>query len=99
MTTLIPFKPDGRGPFQFTARIGEYETFARVPFNLYANRYYLELKDSSGDVIVYTPLIASPDNYDIMFWRCLARRETRFVKPSTSLRFRNALLPTGNHQS
>ena len=41
------------------------ETFARVPFNLYANRYYLELKDSSGDVIVYTPLIASPDNYDI----------------------------------
>ncbi|EEC7405721.1 hypothetical protein D4L89_RS10445 [Escherichia coli] len=65
MTTLIPFKPDGRGPFQFTARIGEYETFARVPFNLYANRYYLELKDSSGDVIVYMPLIASPDSYDI----------------------------------
>ncbi|MFK3810675.1 hypothetical protein ACI1VO_28415, partial [Escherichia coli] len=54
MTTLIPFKPDGRGPFQFTARIGEYETFARVPFNLYANRYYLELKDSSG-AVSYTP--------------------------------------------
>ncbi|ENC7539748.1 hypothetical protein ABK178_004278 [Salmonella enterica subsp. enterica serovar Brandenburg] len=65
MTTLIPFKPDGRGPFQFTARIGEYEIFARVPFNLYANRYYLELKDSSGEVLVYTPLIASPDGYDI----------------------------------
>ncbi|MBZ8513815.1 hypothetical protein H5Q88_23485 [Escherichia coli] len=51
MTTLIPFKPDGRGPFQFTARIGEYETFARVPFNLYANRYYLELGDAANLLI------------------------------------------------
>ncbi|EDG5391655.1 hypothetical protein DFQ87_22335 [Salmonella enterica subsp. enterica serovar Montevideo] len=65
MTRTIPFKPDGREPFQFTVRIGEYETFARVPFNLYANRYYLELKGSSGEVIVYTPLIASPDGYDV----------------------------------
>jgi len=65
MTTLIPFKPDGREPFQFTTQIGRHELFARVPFNLYANRYYLELKGSSGEVIVYTPLIASPDGYDI----------------------------------
>lgn len=65
MTVLIPFKPDGRAPFQFTAKVGKYELFARLPFNLYANRYYLELKDSSGEVLVYTPLIASPDGYDI----------------------------------
>ncbi|MBJ9210657.1 hypothetical protein I5481_02105 [Citrobacter freundii] len=65
MMTLIPFKPDGNQPFQFTARVGNYELFARVPFNLYANRYYLELKDSSGDVVVYCPLVASPDGYDI----------------------------------
>lgn len=65
MTTLIPFKPDGREPFQFSAQIGENELFTRVPFNQYANRYYLELKDSSGEVLVYTPLIASPDGYDI----------------------------------
>ncbi|ECC3814921.1 hypothetical protein E1L19_01180 [Salmonella enterica subsp. enterica] len=65
MTDIIHFKPDGREPFQFTVTVGEYELFARVPFNLYANRYYLELKDSSGDVVVYCPLIASPENYDI----------------------------------
>lgn len=97
MTTLIPFKPDGRGPFQFTARIGEYETFARVPFNLYANRYYLELKDSSGDVIVYMPLIASPDSYDINLALPCSPGKLVFAKVRISLRFRNALLPTGNY--
>lgn len=97
MTTLILFKPDGRGPFQFTARIGEYETFARVPFNLYANRYYLELKDSSGDVIVYMPLIASPDSYDINLALPCSPGKLVFAKVRISLRFRNALLPTGNY--
>ncbi|EPD1271069.1 hypothetical protein ACR6AX_001226 [Escherichia coli] len=65
MNTFIPFKPDGEKPFKFKFRMGGEILFARVPFNLYANRYYLELKNSSGEVIVYTPLIASPDGYDI----------------------------------
>lgn len=65
MTTLIPFKPNGREPFQFTVTLGSITLFATVPYNLYSNRYYIQLKDSSGDVVVYTPLIGSPDEYDI----------------------------------
>lgn len=65
MTTLIPFKPDENQPFQFTAKVGNSEVFGRIPFNLYSKRYYLELKDGAGNVIVYCPLISSPDDFDI----------------------------------
>ncbi|EAS2833359.1 hypothetical protein EHB58_09450 [Salmonella enterica subsp. enterica serovar Hull] len=65
MTAIIPFKPDGREPFQFTVSVGGVTLFATVPYNLYSNRYFLKLTDGQGSVVSYVPLIGSPDNYDI----------------------------------
>lgn len=65
MTAFIPFKPNGQAPFTFQATVGGVKLFGVVPFNLYANRYYLKLTDSTGATVVYVPLIESPDNFDI----------------------------------
>lgn len=65
MTTIIPFKPNGQVPFSFQVTVGNVKLFGAVPFNLYANRYYLALSDGTGAITVYVPLISSPDNFDI----------------------------------
>ncbi|EGT3137597.1 hypothetical protein NPF39_001039 [Salmonella enterica subsp. enterica serovar Uganda] len=65
MTIFIPFKPDGKAPFTFQTTVGGARVFGTVPYNLYANRYYLQLTDGQGNVVTYVPLIGSPDNYDI----------------------------------
>lgn len=65
MKTTIPFRPDAKKPFTFQVTVGKTKFFGRVPYNHYSKRYYLELKDSKGNVISFTPLIASPDDHDI----------------------------------
>lgn len=65
MTISIPFKPDGKAPFNFQATVGGARVFGTVPYNLYANRYYLKLADGQGNVVAFVPLIGSPDNFDI----------------------------------
>ncbi|MGQ3662686.1 hypothetical protein [Citrobacter braakii] len=65
MTTTIAFTPDGRTPFTFQATVGGAKLFATVPFNIYAQRYYLRLTDGQGSVVSYVPLIGSPDDFDI----------------------------------
>ncbi|UAN38025.1 hypothetical protein KGP18_08920 [Enterobacter asburiae] len=65
MMDAIPFKPDGRTPFSFQATVGGVNVFATVPYNLYASRYYVRLRDSQGRVISNVPMVGSPDNFDI----------------------------------
>lgn len=65
MTTNIAFKPVSDQPFTFRASVGGSQVFGSVPWNHYARRYYLQLKDSQNAVVAYVPLVASPDNYDI----------------------------------
>lgn len=61
----IPFIPDGKFPFTFQATVGGQKVFGTVPFNLYANRYYLKLTDGQGNIITSVPMVGSPDGYDI----------------------------------
>lgn len=63
--TTIPFTPNGREPFTFQATVGGAKIFGTVPYNIYAQRYYLKLTNGQGDVISFLPLIGSPDDYDI----------------------------------
>ncbi|HBV7900215.1 TPA: hypothetical protein OW273_001536 [Citrobacter freundii] len=65
MMVIIPFKPDGQTPFTFQSVVGGIKVFGTVPYNLYANRYYVKLTDGQGKVITYVPMVGSPDNYDI----------------------------------
>ena len=62
---IIAFIPDGKTPFRFQATVGGNKLFASVPYNQYSRRYYLKLTDSSWNTVSFTPLIASPDEYDI----------------------------------
>lgn len=65
MTTYIQFAQPKNRAFTFTAVFSSgLSLFASVPFNLYARRYYLQLTDNNNNVVVYTPLIESPDGYD-----------------------------------
>lgn len=61
----IPFKLNGQSPFTFQATVGGIKVFGKVPYNLYANRYYVNLTDGQGRRICYVPMVASPDDYDI----------------------------------
>lgn len=65
MTTTIAFTPDGKMPFTFQATVGGAKLFATVPFNIYAQRYYLRLTDGQGGVASFVPLVGSPDDFDI----------------------------------
>jgi hypothetical protein len=65
LTTYIVFQPASEQPFTFRARVGGHQLFCSVPWNHYARRYYLQLKDSLNCVVASVPLIASPDDFDI----------------------------------
>ena len=65
MTITIAFNPDGKTPFSFQATVGGAKLFATVPYNLYANRFYVRLTDGQGRIVSYVPLIGSPDGFDI----------------------------------
>lgn len=65
MTAFIPFNPDGRVPFTFQATVGGARVFGTALYNLYANRYYLQLTDNQGIVASFVPLVGSPDDFDI----------------------------------
>lgn len=61
----IPFKPNGSEPFSFQATVGGAKLFGTVPYNQYANRYYLKLTDGQGRDVCFVPLIGSSDDFDI----------------------------------
>lgn len=65
MTTTIPFSPSSDQPFTFRASVGGQQLFGTVPFNHYAQRYFLQLKNGQNEVVIYVPLVASPDSFDI----------------------------------
>lgn len=65
MTVYIAFSPPASQPFTFRANVGGISLFGSVPWNHYAQRYYLQLKNSQNEVIACVPLVSSPDDYDI----------------------------------
>jgi hypothetical protein len=65
MTTYTAFKPNSTQPFSFRASVGGTTLTVAVPYNLYANRYYVKMVNGQGESQGYVPLVASPDDYDI----------------------------------
>jgi hypothetical protein len=65
MTTLINFDPASTANFQFNPVLDGITYTAICTYNLYAPRYYVNIYDNNGTLIVTRPIIASPDNYDI----------------------------------
>jgi len=65
MTTLINFDPTPFANFQFNVTLDDINYIAICTWNLYGERYYINIYNNNGTLIVTNPVIASPDDYDI----------------------------------
>jgi hypothetical protein len=59
MTTFFPFSPPQNGPFQFSPTLDGQLYNAVVTWNLFANRWYVNLYSTDGTLIFALPLLGS----------------------------------------
>jgi hypothetical protein len=65
MTTFVDFVPSTTTNFQFQATLDGNIYVVFVTWNLFGQRYYLEIYDLSNNLVVSLPQIGSPLDYDI----------------------------------
>lgn len=65
MTTYVPFAPTALAPFQFTATLDGAAYTVVVTWNVFAQRWYVNVYDQSQDLIVALPMIGSPPSDNI----------------------------------
>lgn len=65
MTTYVKFTPSTTSNFQFALTLDGQAYTCIVNWNLYGQRYYINIYDLNQNWIVTLPLISSPDDYDI----------------------------------
>ena len=70
MSTVTAFSPTATEPFQFQAVLtdvvlGTATYNCVVLWNSFGQRWYLQVADQSGNLIVNTPMVASPPGYVI----------------------------------
>lgn len=65
MTIYVNFSPIATENFSFLATLDGVACNVVCTWNLYGVRYYVTIFNDRGETIVYLPLIASPDGYDI----------------------------------
>ena len=65
MTVYIDFQPSSTAPFQFGATLDGAIYTVVVKWNLFGQRWYLEIYDVSGTLIVCKARAGSPIGYDI----------------------------------
>lgn len=65
MSTIIPFQPSQTANFQFSATLDGVSYNVVVTWNLFGERFYINIYTAQGELVVYLPLIASPDDFNI----------------------------------
>lgn len=65
MTTYFPFVPNAQSPFEFQPTLDGQEYTAIVTWNLFGQRYYLNVNQLSGPLVFSLPLLGSPDGAGI----------------------------------
>lgn len=65
MTTIIPFVPSDVAPPQFQATFDGAAYVVILTWNVFGQRYYINVYDTSGTLILCTALVGSPNGYDI----------------------------------
>lgn len=65
MTTLTFFNPQPNQSFTFSPILDGITYIAICTYNIYSERYYLSIYDTSRTLILYQPLIGSPVGFDI----------------------------------
>jgi len=65
VTIYYDFAPSASAPFQFQPTLDGNVYSVVVTWNLFGQRYYINIYDLSQTLIVCLPLIGSPSGYDI----------------------------------
>jgi len=65
MTTFVAFNPSPNQPFQFNPTLDGQTYIATCTWNVYGQRYYVNIYNNFRTLIVSRPIISSPDDYDI----------------------------------
>lgn len=65
MTTLVQFNPSSTANFQFQATLDGQNYIVIVTWNLFGQRYYVNIYNTSGVLILAMPMIGSPADFDI----------------------------------
>lgn len=65
MTTFTDFVPSNVAPFQFTAELDGEAYTVITTYNLFGQRYYVNIYAPDGARILTKPMIGSPVGYDI----------------------------------
>jgi len=65
MTTLVSFTTSSTVAFQFTATLDGTVYSVICPWNIYGERYYINIYSNNGTLVMSRPIVGSPDNYDI----------------------------------
>lgn len=65
MTTLVTFSPSQTANFQFSADLDGTTYNIVVTWNLFGQRYYINIYTQQGALVVCLPLIGSPDDYSV----------------------------------
>lgn len=65
MTVFYQFAPSDQAPFQFQPVLDGNGYLAVVTWNVFGQRWYVNLYDGSGNRVVTIPMIGSPDGTDI----------------------------------
>lgn len=64
MTTYVPFSPSAARAFQFSPTLDGATYTGVVTWNTFGQRWYLNLYDLGGNLVICTPLIGSPVGTD-----------------------------------
>jgi len=65
MATIVPFNPAPNAVFQFNPLLDGVTYVATTTWNLYSQRYYLNIYTVNQVLVFNIPLIASPDTGSI----------------------------------
>ena len=65
MTTLVNFASSPTAPFQFTPTLNGTQFTAIITWNMYGQRWYLNLYTLNGVLVLCCALIGSPASYPI----------------------------------
>jgi hypothetical protein len=83
VTTLVAFQPSPSQPFQFQATLDGNPYNVIVTWNIFGQRYYVNVYDPSMNLIVAEAMTGSPLGYDIDLVWSYFTTSTLVWRPST----------------
>lgn len=84
MTQVIPFVPQPTELFQFLATMDGGSVTVIISWNLFGQRWYVNLFDTSGVLVAAFALVSSPDDRDINLVAGYYQTSTMVFRDSTN---------------